>query len=95
MLVCTCTQAHFWRTLPNSTKGNRLLKMTIKIKFIVALFLILSEIGCNRFVVKPLSQSFDSVPDCAVPKDKNALVSFSVPLILNCRFCAGKNGGIS
>jgi hypothetical protein len=56
--------------------------MTHTTKFIIAFVFILLEIGCNRFVVKPLSQPFDSVPDCTVPKNKNALVSFEEDSLL-------------
>jgi hypothetical protein len=56
--------------------------MTNTINLTVAFVLVFLEIGCNRLVVKPLSQSFVSIPDCAVPKDKNALVSFEEDSLL-------------
>ncbi|MGB7566454.1 MAG: hypothetical protein WBM07_01225 [Chitinivibrionales bacterium] len=76
--------------------------MTHTTKSLIAFVFILSGIGRNRIVVKQLSPSFVSNSDCTVLENKNTVVSFeedglpagSVPLISNCRSCAGMNGGL-
>ena len=57
-------------------------EMTHTTKLIIAFVFILSGIGCNRIVVKQLSPSFVSNSDCAVPENKNAVVSFEEDSLL-------------
>ena len=51
-------------------------------KSLITFVFILSGIGCNRVVVKQQSPSFVSNSDCAVPENKNTVVSFEEDSLL-------------